>query len=94
MNVNHLIKEPQIIEKKNNPDLLMVCPGFELHIGKLATVAILRIIQHFMLYGDLSCWKYVNTRKEWSWDLIIRPGNDFFNADTSDDKTTAGTEQK
>lgn len=98
MNVNHLIKEPQIIEtKKNNPDLLMVCPGFELHIGKLATVA------DFEDYSTLhAIWRfrkaaveiYEYQKKSGAGTLLLGVGNDFFNADTSDDKTTAGTEQR
>lgn len=98
LNVNHLIKEPQIIEtKKNNPDLLMVCPGFELHIGKLATVA------DFEDYSTLhAIWRfrkaaveiYEYQKKSGAGTLLLGVGNDFFNADTSDDKTTAGTEQR
>jgi hypothetical protein len=98
LNVNHLIKEPQIIEtKKNNPDLLMVCPGFELHMGKLATVA------DFEDYSTLhAIWRfrkaaveiYEYQKKSGAGTLLLGVGNDFFNADTSDDKTTAGTEQR
>lgn len=98
LNINHLVKEPSIIEAEiKNPNLMMVCPGFELHLGKLGTVA------DFEDYSTPhAIWRFRKTALEifeyqqkcGAGTLLLGVGNDFFNADTTDDKTTAGTEQR
>lgn len=79
-----------------NDDLMMISPGLELHLGKLATKAD---------YEDYSTkqamWRIARVayeiveyqRQVRAKGLILGIGNDFFNSDTVDDKTTAGTPQ-
>jgi hypothetical protein len=81
---------------ERNPDRLIVCPGMELHLGKLGSVS---------EYEDYSTkqamWRFIRICEEvirYQWwqnaeKLLLGIGNDFFNSDTPDDKTTAGTPQ-
>ena len=77
-------------------DLLMVSPGLELHLGKLASIVdsedystkqamyrIKKVVEEIVDYQ----------RRIKASNLILGVGNDFFNSDTVDDKTTAGTPQ-
>lgn len=77
-------------------DLLMVSPGLELHLGKLASIVdsedystkqamyrIKKVVEEMVDYQ----------RRIKASNLILGVGNDFFNSDTVDDKTTAGTPQ-
>lgn len=77
-------------------DLLMVSPGLELHLGKLASIVdsedystkqamyrIKKVVEEIVDYQ----------RRVKASNLILGVGNDFFNSDTVDDKTTAGTQQ-
>ena len=77
-------------------DLMMVSPGLELHLGKLASIVdsedystkqamyrIKKVVEEIVDYQ----------RRVKASSLILGVGNDFFNSDTVDDKTTAGTQQ-
>lgn len=87
-------------EKENdqllNKHTLMVCPGLELHLGKLASIA------DFEDYSTKQAmWRLRQTAKEIvryqkyanCSNLLLGIGNDYFNSDTVDDQTTAGTQQ-
>lgn len=77
-------------------NLCLVCPGLELHLGKLGSKDD---------YEDFSSkhalWRvkklaqelYEYQMKNRAGTLILGVGNDFFNSDTLDDKTPAGTQQ-
>lgn len=77
-------------------DLIMVCPGLELHLGKLGSVV------DFEDYSTKQAmWRIKKTtldimeyqKKHKASSLILGVGNDYYNSDTVDDKTTAGTPQ-
>lgn len=79
-----------------NEDLIMVCPGLELHLGKLGSVV------DFEDYSTKQAmWRIKQTtfemmeyqEKHKAANLILGIGNDYYNSDTVDDKTTAGTPQ-
>lgn len=79
-----------------NRDLMMVSPGLELHLGKLATMA-----DHEDYSTKQAMWRIVKVvyemveyqRQQKASGLILGIGNDYFNSDTVDDKTTAGIPQ-
>lgn len=79
-----------------NDDLVMVCPGFEAHIGKLGSV-----VDFEDFSTKQAMWRLKQTaleiveyqKKHKAQSLILGVGNDYFNSDTVDDKTTAGTQQ-
>ncbi len=85
--------------KKNlqlNDNLIMVCPGLELHLGKLGSIV------DFEDYSTKQAmWRLKKTsfeileyqEKHKASSLILGIGNDYYNSDTVDDKTTAGTPQ-
>ncbi len=88
-------KKP-IKNSEYNEDLIMVSPGLELHLGKLATMA-----DHEDYSTKQAMWRIVRVvseiveyqRQQKAKGLILGIGNDYFNSDTVDDKTTAGTPQ-
>ena len=82
---------------KYNPDLVMVIPDLELHLGKLASdfdsadsydykKALYR---HELAYHDIEEQVELYRPKE----IVMTVGNDYFNTDTEQNTTTAGTEQ-
>ncbi len=79
-----------------NDNLVMVCPGLELHIGKLGSV-----VDFEDFSTKQAMWRLKQTvmeiveyqKKHKATSLILGVGNDYFNSDTVDDKTTAGTQQ-
>ncbi|MDD2181391.1 MAG: hypothetical protein PHW32_03365 [Bacilli bacterium] len=83
-------------KEEYDQNLIMVCPGPELHLGKLGSV---------VDYEDYSTkqamWRLKQTafeiakyqEKNKASALILGIGNDYYNSDTVDDKTTAGTPQ-
>ncbi len=87
--------KPVDISQKNNR-YIMICPGLELHLGKLGSVvdyedystkqAMWRL--RFVAKALVEYQKKYNASK-----LLLGIGNDYFNSDTTDDKTTAGTPQ-
>lgn len=77
-------------------NLLMVCPGLEMHIGKLGSVVdfedystkqalwrVKKVVEDICIYQQ----------KMKASKLLLGVGNDYFNADTTDDRTTADTQQ-
>ncbi|MFA5604089.1 MAG: hypothetical protein WDA12_04515 [Bacilli bacterium] len=96
-----MFEEKQKSRKKVNEnivdeDLIMVCPGLELHLGKLGSVV------DFEDYSTKQAmWRIKKTtleimeyqKKHKASSLILGVGNDYYNSDTVDDKTTAGTPQ-
>ncbi len=79
-----------------NENLIMVSPGLELHLGKLGSLA------DFEDYSTKQAmWRIKKVTEEIvKYQLMVGAaqftmgiGNDFFNSDTVDDKTTAGTPQ-
>lgn len=84
------------LKEKYNDDLIMVCPGLELHLGKLGSV---------VDFEDYSTKQAMWRIKKVTYDmleyqekhnasaLVLGIGNDYYNSDTVDDKTTAGTPQ-
>ena len=90
------LEEKKLVKENLNEDLVMVSPGLELHLGKLASIVdsedystkqamyrIKKVVEEIVDYQ-----KRAKASK-----LILGVGNDFFNSDTVDDKTTAGTQQ-
>ncbi len=84
-------------KQKYDPDKLLVIPDVELHLGKLASrfdsadsydykKALYRYIKII-----LEAEKVANTYKPK--EICMTIGNDFFNTDTEQNTTTAGTEQ-
>lgn len=83
-------------DKLLNDDLMIVCPGLELHLGKLGSIA------DFEDYSSKQAmWRVKKVAQELykyqklvkASTLLLGIGNDYFNSDTADDKTTAGTPQ-
>lgn len=71
-------------------------PAIELHLGKLASLVDIEDYSTTMaLWRHREIVRQVIARqqKEKAAKLIIGIGNDYFNADTVDDTTTAGTPQ-
>jgi hypothetical protein len=75
---------------------LMVCPGLELHIGKLAAVSDLEdystgqaMARLGIVFDELIKYQYQQQASK----LILGIGNDYFNSDNPFDQTTAGTQQ-
>ncbi len=95
---NHLAVEPPKKKKqKYNPDKLVFIPDIELHLGKLASKfdssdaydykkALYRYIKMI-----IEAEQVVNLYK--TKEVCMTIGNDFFNTDTEQNTTTAGTEQ-
>lgn len=89
-------KNKKDLKSEYNEDLLMVSPGLELHLGKLATEA-----DHEDYSTKQAMWRIARVayeiveyqRQVKAKGLMLGIGNDFFNSDTVDDKTTAGTPQ-
>ena len=92
------LKLPEVTQKYQNEDLMVECPGIELHLGKLA---------HYMDTGENYDHKIAEERfgkimreivsyQEVSnaANLTMFIGNDFFNSDTPDNTTTAGTQMQ
>lgn len=86
------ISKPNMLHENT----LMVCPGLELHLGKLGSVV------DFEDYSTKQAmWRIKKVAKEIlqyqreskASQLLLGIGNDYFNTDTVDDKTTAGTPQ-
>ncbi len=84
------------LKAEYNEDLIMVCPGLELHLGKLGSVV------DFEDYSTKQAmWRIKQTtfeimdyqKRHKADNLILGVGNDYYNSDTVDDKTTAGTPQ-
>lgn len=77
-------------------NLLMVCPGPELHLGKLGSES---DYENYSTKQAMYRLKILTTelieyqKKMKASQIVMGVGNDFFNSDTVDDKTTAGTQQ-
>lgn len=77
-------------------NLLMVCPGPELHLGKLGSESDYENYstkQAMYRLKILSAELIEYQKKMKASQILMGVGNDFFNSDTVDDKTTAGTQQ-
>ncbi len=79
-----------------NKERLIVSPGLELHLGKLGSVSDFEdysIKQAMARFRQIAkeIVKYQNTQE--ASKILMAVGNDLFNSDTADDKTTAGTPQ-
>lgn len=93
-----LFSEKQSNKKTDglNDNLCVVCPGLELHLGKLGAK------EDYENYSSKQAlWRvrylaqelYNYQQKNNAGTLVIGVGNDFYNSDTLDDKTPAGTQQ-
>lgn len=77
-------------------NLMMVCPGPELHLGKLGSES---DYENFSTKQAMYRLKVLSTelveyqKKMQASQILLGVGNDFYNSDTVDDKTTAGTPQ-
>lgn len=93
---NYRTKNKKQSQEVLNDNLLMVCPGLEIHLGKLGSVT------DFEDYSSKQAlWRIKKVAEEIynyqqqvrAGKLVIGVGNDYFNSDTVDDKTTAQTQQ-
>lgn len=79
-----------------NTNHMMICPGLELHLGKLGS-----IVDYEDYSTKQAMWRLrlvakalVEYQRKYNASrLLLGVGNDYYNSDTSDDKTTAGTPQ-
>ncbi|HHX93841.1 MAG TPA: hypothetical protein GX690_01940 [Tenericutes bacterium] len=93
---NFLDVKPEYESHGLNDDKILVMPAIELHLGKLASLVDIEDYSTTMaLWRHREIVRQVIARqqKEKAAKLIIGIGNDYFNADTVDDTTTAGTPQ-
>lgn len=77
-------------------NLLLVCPGLELHIGKLGSKSDFEdySTNHALARIKLVAQEIINYQeKVGASKMLLGIGNDYFNTDSVDDKTTAGTPQ-
>lgn len=77
-------------------DRLIVCPGLELHIGKLGSVT---DFEDYSTKQAMWRLRFVAKqiieyqRQKQAGQLLLGVGNDYFNSDNPADQTTAGTQQ-
>lgn len=93
---NNYRKHNNSEEKMLDEDLVMVCPGIELHLGKLATLA-----DHEDFSTKHALWRLIKVAKEIvkfqemvkAKTLVMGIGNDSYNSDTIEGSTSSGTPQ-
>ncbi len=89
--------EKKLDDNKNlDNQLLLVSPGLELHLGKLGAISDFEdySTKHAMARIELTTQAiYMYQKQVKAGKFLLGVGNDFYNSDTVDDKTPAGTQQ-